>query len=503
MLTKHFSEPIDRVALTLIGALTGAIAVVGIGHYTCENNNQCAFANRPKVEDFSWKDAKLGAQDRAFIMTFDRPINQMEVEKNLVISPALPGKFSWAGRRMAYTLDNPIPYGTDYDLQIDNVREKSIGDAKGTPRAGQGQMMAPFQSSFRSRDRAFAYIGTQGIEQGRIIFYNLTKQRKTILTPPGLTVVDFKFYDQGKAILFAGANSQLGFEGLRQLQLYQMPVVENDNPQELPKPTLVLDNKEFQNNQFDVTEDGKTIVVQRVNRQNPADFDLWILKNQQKPERLKVQGGDFQIAPDNQSLAVARGEGIGILPLQPEAKPLDFLPKFGQLLNFSADGSAAALVNFNTEDAQKRFQRTLFFVNNLGIEKELVDTDGSIISCEFGRNNQKLYCLLTQLLPGDEYVEQPYFVQVNTDSGEVFPLLKLQDYRDTQVSLSPDGLALLFDQVIIDSDTSADSRLNTDSGEAIADSQLWLLIPPLKPEEGQQAELKALSLMGFRPQWAP
>ncbi len=469
--------------------------VVG-GHLTCQNNSECKFANRPKVQDFSWEGKKVGAKDRAFIMTFDRPMNHGEVEKNLVITPALPGKFSWAGRRMAYTLDNPIPYGTDYDLQIANVREQYAGN-------NQGQMMTPFNTNFRSRDRAFAYIGTQGIEQGRIIFYNLTKQRKTILTPPGLTVVDFKFYDQGKSILFAGADSQLGFEGLRQLQLYQVPVVESDNPQELPKPTLVLDNQEFQNNQFDVTEDGKTIVVQRVNRQNPADFDLWMLKNQEKPDRLKVQGGDFQIAPDDQSLAVARGEGIGILPLQPEGKPLDFLPKFGQLLTFSADGSAAALVNFNTEDAEKRFQRTLVFVNNLGVQKELVDTDGSIISCEFGRNNQKLYCLLTKLLPGDEYIEQPYFVQINIDSGEVFPLLKLQDYRDTKVSLSPDGLALLFDQVMINPNTPADSRLNTDAGEAIADSQLWLLIPPLKPEEGQQAELKALSLMGFRPLWAP
>ncbi|AIE75596.1 MULTISPECIES: hypothetical protein [unclassified Synechocystis] len=503
MLAKYFSEPIDRAALSLIGFLSAAIAVVGVGHYTCENNNQCLFANRPKVQSFSWDGANLGAQDRAFIMTFDRPIDQREVEKNLVITPALPGKISWAGRRMAYTLENPIPYGTDYDIQITNVREQYAGQHKSALRGRQGQMIAPFSSSFRSRDRAFAYIGTQGIEQGRIVFYNLTKQRKTILTPPGLTVVEFKFYDQGKGILFAAAESQLGFEGLRQLQLYQIPVVESDNPQELPKPTLVLDNQEFQNNQFDVSDDGKAIVVQRVNRQNPADFDLWIVKNQQKPERLKVQGGDFQIAPDNQSLAVARGEGIGILPLQPEARPLDFLPKFGQLLNFSADGSAAALVNFNTEDAQKRFQRTLFFVNNLGVQKELVDTDGSIVSCEFGRNNQTLYCLLTKLLPGDEYIEQPYFVQIDINSGEVFPLLKLQDYRDTKMSLSPDGLALLFDQVIIDPDTPANSRLNTDGGEAIADSQLWLLIPPLKPETGQQAELKALSLMGFRPLWAP
>jgi hypothetical protein len=499
MFAKYLSEPIDRTALSLIGLLSAAIAVVGVGHIACQNTDQCWFANRPQVQNFSWADKTLGVQDRAFIVTFDRPMNQKEVEKNLVITPALPGKVSWVGRKMAYTLDNPIPYGTNYTMQLSGAREQYAGNQA-------GQVMTPFDGQFRSRDRSFAYIGTQGIEQGRIIFYNLTRQRKTILTPPGLTVVNFKFYDQGRGLVFAGADSQLGFDGLRKLALYRVPVVETDNPNELPKPTLVLDNQDYQNNQFDVSNDGKIIVVQRVNRQNPADFDLWIIKNQEngaKPERLKVQGGDFQIAPDNQSLAVARGEGIGILPLQPDAKPLDFLPKFGQLLNFSPDGKAAALVNFNAENAQKRFQRTLFFVNNQGLQKELINTDGSIISCEFGRNNFQLYCLLTQLLPGEAYIEQPYFVQINVENGEVFPLLKLQDSRDIQMSLAPDGLALLFDQVIINPDATAESRLNTNTGEAIADSQLWLLLPPLKPEQGQKAELKALSLMGFHPVWAP
>jgi hypothetical protein len=187
----------------------------------------------------------------------------------------------------------------------------------------------------------------------------------------------------------------------------------------------------------------------------------------------------------------------------PEAKPLDFLPKFGQLLTFSPDGTAAALVNFNAENAAKRFQRSLFFVNNKGVQKALLDTEGSILSCEFGRNNSQLYCLITQLAPGQAYIERPYFVQIDVQSGKVFPLLKLQDAREIQVSLAPDGLALLFDQVVINPDASAASRLNTQSGEAIANSQLWMLLPPLQPEQGQKGELKALSLMGFHPLWAP
>ena len=139
MFAKYFSEPIDRTAISLIGVLSAAIAVVGIGHATCQNSDDCWFAIRPKVQSFSWADKTLGAQDRAFILTFDRPMNQQEVEQNLVITPALPGKVSWVGRRMAYTLDNPIPYGTDYTVQISEAREQYAGNQA-------GQAMAPFNA---------------------------------------------------------------------------------------------------------------------------------------------------------------------------------------------------------------------------------------------------------------------------------------------------------------------------------------------------------------------
>jgi hypothetical protein len=213
-------------------------------------------------------------------------------------------------------------------------------------------------------------------------------------------------------------------------------------------------------------------------------------------------GGDFKIAPDSQSLAVARGEGIGILPLQAEAKPLDFLPKFGQLLNFSPDGTAAALINYNTDSSQKRYQRSLFYVNNRGVQKELLNTNGSIINCQFTGNNRQLYCLLTELLAGPNYQERPYFAKIDLQSQKVTPLVALPEYRDTKVSLSPDSLALLFDQVLVNRGNQINSSLSTDSGESVVSGKLWLLIPP--PEGSQkQPDLKELPLPGIRPQWAP
>jgi hypothetical protein len=36
--------------------------------------------------------------------------------KPLTLDPPLPGKVSWAGRRMAYTLTEPLPYGESFTL---------------------------------------------------------------------------------------------------------------------------------------------------------------------------------------------------------------------------------------------------------------------------------------------------------------------------------------------------------------------------------------------------
>jgi hypothetical protein len=69
-----------------------------------------------------------------------------------------------------------------------------------------------FEREFKSCDRAFAYIGTNGEEQGRLIFYNLTEEKKTLLTPANLTVMAFEFYPDGKKSSF-GRGEKSGDRG--------------------------------------------------------------------------------------------------------------------------------------------------------------------------------------------------------------------------------------------------------------------------------------------------
>lgn len=489
---------IDKKAISMILIFCLVIGSLIWGEQWC--GTSCSWITRPKVKEFSWQNQQIGIEDRAFILTFNRPMDLVSIEKNLQILPTLPGKMSWAGRRLAYTLTAPIPYGESYQLQLQQGRERS--NRKDEP----GALMQPFVGTFKSRDRAFAYIGTNPEEQGQLVFYNLTQKKKLLLTPTSLNVVEFKFYPQGDKILFSAAARNRGIQGLSELQLYQVTTgIDQDLSQPFqPKLELILDNKAYQNNQFDLSSDGQTIVIQRLNRKNPADFDLWMLKPNASPERLNLQGGDFMITPDGQTLAVAKGEGVAIVPLKPDTEPLDFLPKFGRVLNFSSDGSAAAMVNFNTDNARLRYTKSLVYVNNQGIQKELLNLDGSILDCKFNPTNTHLYCLLTELIPGKDFQEKPYLAKIDVKTAQLLPILELPNYRDIHMSLSPDGLAILFDQIRTSDNPSLNNAPISNAGEAIVGGRLWLLIPPTREgTEVTQSDLEELPLVGFHPQWSP
>ena len=521
MTLRRFSQPIDRIALTLM-----LVLMVVIGGIVLKGDRTA-----PRIRDFTWENRQVGAEDTAFLLNFNRPMERTSVEQNLKIEPPLPGKFSWAGRRMAYTLDSPAPYGKTFTLSLQGAYDRfSTGNDQRT-------QLQPYTGQFRTRDSAFVYLGTEGKEVGRLILQDLTTQHQAVLTPENLTVMDFKLYPEGDRILFSALERAATSEGsLLDQQIYSVttglqsraaasvpgaaessPVPSADRPIAAGQVELVLDHKDYQNLKFDLSPDGKTIVVQRVNRQNPSDFGIWMLRSGQPPQPIKTDpGGDFMITPDSGALAMAQGQGMAILPLPkgaeskvaepaPLEKPLDFLPKFGVVLAFARDGSAAAMVKFNTDPNNPT--RSLFLVNNQGADKELLKTDGTFLSAQFDPAKQNLYCLMTRRIGGDVYQEQPYLTAIHLATAEAIDLLQLPIQRDVQMSMSPDGLAILFDQVVDAPANSAGSQagiVRGSEGKAIATSKLWL-VPLLQDEKGvpQTADPQELGLKGLRPRWLP
>lgn len=463
---------------------------------------------KPSVRNFTWENQQIGAEDLSFSLTFSRPMDFKSIEENLKIDPPLAGKTSWAGRRMVYTLLTPAPYGTTYQVKLEKGKDKY------SQAEGKNRLMQPFTGSFTTRNRAILYIGSAPEIQGQLVLYNLTQEQKKVLTPKDLIVMDFEPFPNGEKILFSARSAKN--PDLLSAQLYTVTTgIPNQVGQETAAPgkvDLILDNKEYQNLKFDLSADGQIIVIQRGKRDNPGDFALWYLSTQNDssgekptPKRLQGQpGGDFLITPDSKAVAVSQGQGTAIVSLEGNSsKPLDFLPQFGLVQAFSRDGSQAAMVKFNTD-----YTRDLFLVTNQGVQKQLLKTTGSILSCQFDPASPSLYCLVTQLVSKEQFIEQPYLVSIDLKTGVQKPLLLLPPaQRNVQTSLAPDGLGFLFDQVVpITNNTTPlpANTLKTDDGQPISSSSLWLMpLLPIADNTNMDIKPEQLPLAGFHPHWLP
>ena len=480
----------------------------------------------PYVREFSWQNQEIGADDTAFMMRFSRSMDRPKVESQLYItrlptdqtpserlpiSQILPGKVSWAGKKMLYTPEKPLPYGNKYQLEL---RGASAANNQGQP---TGRIMNPFASQFTVRDRLFAYIGTKGNSQGRLVLNQFGQGSEVLLTPANLTVIDFRFAPKGAGIVYTAIpavgrnqNSPL----LDSQQIYRVAI---DQRQSIGNPAeLILDSKIYQNIKFDLAPDGKNIVVQRINRQNPKDVGIWSigLESGAVPQKIS-QGGDFLITPDSAAIAVAEGEGVAITPLAPEVKPWDFLPKFGTVLSFANNGQAAAMIKFNND-----FTKSLFLVTNQGVQKELRRINGDFKTAQFSPDGKILY-VITELQPEatptqpevkpkdaskpvKPEVPQTFLIAIDVNTATTQPMLQLPPQPGIILSLSPDGRALIFDQVVTGKKVAGTQTLITPDGQAIQEGIVWLLPLP-SSFAGFQEKIRPeqLPVSGFYPQWAP
>ncbi|NCR54526.1 MAG: Ig-like domain-containing protein [Microcystis aeruginosa L211-07] len=474
----------DRLVLATILALIAAISSILI------QGNQVP----TRGENFSWQGRKIGVRDNYFTLSFNRPIDRSDIETSLVINPPLPGKISWAGDRLTYTLTELPIYGKKYQVKLP---------------IAQGE---DFIGEFYSHDRAFAYIGVNQEERGRLIVCNIiqgpnnvTELKKTILTPGDLVVTDFQIYPRGDRILFSAFDrSDLGRDTPKQ-QLYTITTGLNhdENSQNLPSGRIerFLDAKTYQNLRFNLSDNGKTLIVQRINHGNPGDASLWVISDDGQSRPLGIQGDNFLLSPDGKKAVVSQTGGVAVIPLDVQGGKPQFLPTYEKILAFSRDGRQKLMVKSEPDN-----QRSLFLLNDQGESRLLLRTANPIISCEFEPRQEKtLYCLKSDLVMGSDgkVKEEPFLGIIELETGKMIPLLALPNYRDVQMSMSPDGVALLFDQLAT-IPFGVGNDLVTGEGSSIADGRLWLLplpdqfspnsIPKILPQE-----LNA----GFKPRWLP
>ena len=204
------------------------------------------------------------------------------------------------------------------------------------------------------------------------------------------------------------------------------------------------------------------------------------------------------IAPDSATLANPQADGIAILSLTPNVKPLEFIPSFRRVFSFTPDGRESAMLKYNSD-----FMQSIFLVTNQGLQKELIRTAGEFINCQFDPRTPQLYCLLTRRKPGKEFSEQLTLEAIDLQTFKVKPLLVLPDQVETKMSLSPDGLELLLDRLVVKKSEPVPGDLRTDGPSAIGSSTLILLNLKNTPASNNSPSPQALPLKGFRPRWLP
>jgi len=116
-----------------------------------------------------------------------------------------------------------------------------------------------------------------------------------------------------------------------------------------------------------ICPDGKAIAVQRAKRGNAEDIGLWVVPPENSPispRLLSRAAGEFAIAPDSATLVNPQADGIAILSLTPNVKPLDFIPSFRRVFSFTPDGRQSAMLEYNSD-----FSQSIFLVTNHECQK--------------------------------------------------------------------------------------------------------------------------------------
>jgi hypothetical protein len=365
-------------------------------------------------------------------------------------------------------------------------------------------------------EKMFGYIATEGTNRGRLMVQKMGETTSNTVSPSGYIVKDFRFLPNSQAILFAAVPVTKDLPQILSPQIYQTNITNGT-------PKLVLDNKEYQNIKFEISPDGKTMVVHRVSNKNPGEFGIFAIDLETNKTLQRVsQGGSFAITPDSTAIAVAEDTGVVLKPFKTGSKFTTFSNKFGRILSFAPNGSAALFEKYNDN-----YTHDLFMVSVQGLEKKLLTVTGEIQAAQFTSDSQGVYGIVAELatIPkphnhdhenhqeGDEeeeaagtvgYNSQPYLVAIEVATAKSTKLYKLHQQQGISMTLAADGRSLIYDQVVTDKGTSTTQRLTAPDGQSIAQSKLWMMpLPETINKTTTNNTPQDLKLAGYNPRWAP
>jgi Bacterial Ig-like domain len=389
---------------------------------------------KPQVRDSNLIDQKLRPEKAHMLFTFSRPMDRSSIEKGFTINPPVIGKFSWSGKRFAFTPTSPLVYGQKYDLRV-------------TGKDQTGKVMVPFKSTITTPARKFFYIGTEGPEKDHLFAVDFESKQQQQLTPNNQIVLKFSPHpNDNKVYYFAfRPEDKTGLLEQDYQSLYEVNFAQSDKP----SSQSIADFKQWSNIDFTLSPDGNNLLIQRLKKSSTPEFGLWLLNTSKssadwQPFYYSQLSGDIFFTPDGGALAGIDSGGLVIAPLSTEqqTKPQpEFITGYTQFFDFSVDGQSALVSRYDAA-----FRSELVILRTNGQLQKLITTEATLSRAQFDPLGQYVYVILLFEPKQVEDREHYRLVRFDLKTGKQNELWNQMDKNLITFDLSPDGKYILAER---------------------------------------------------------
>lgn len=393
----------------------------------------------PMVRDFPIADQILSPADIRIQFEFNRDMDQQSIESGFRITPHVTGKFSWIGRRMAFTPDTLLESATDYQVVIDGG-----SDAKGNG------IKQPFIGSFRTTDRTFAFVSSEKDEEGRLVIYNWSTKEKRIISPENLFVTSYQYASRGHEIFFLAYDTRNDYHAMNPEDfqaIYSYDLTTGTISEE-------VGIKGFVNSAFQISPDGHFIAIDRTEVTPNGVFlarNLWLKDNISgsftKFWYADVQPDVFFFSPDGSHLVTLDQLGFILVPLKEDKSKIQYLGSYSNAHTFDRKGNA--LVWTDSDDASAfTTSNSLIILASDGEKSVLLDRDGFVEQPTFSFDTRTVYFL--QTAEPDERTPLPltHLKSIDRDSKRLQAITDDPQYLERGYSVSLDEQYILVERFL-------------------------------------------------------
>ncbi len=470
---------LDRAFLSALLGIGGLIVVILIrGDRTV-----------PQVDQFNYHQQTISPFKAQLHFTFNREMDKASVEQGFRITPETSGRFSWLGRKMAFTPSLPLPYNTQFQIEI-----RDALDANGIA------LPVTYQSQFSTTEQRLVYLGSEGEERLRLVLWKSQSQTRQILTPPHLMVLEHQPSQDGQTLYFSATDKNnidptFHWTSLQQVFSLHLPT------QELK---LVADNKGVINYGFVVSEDQRTVVLARLDRHAPDiedPFSLWFKSSDQSQWQPLPQQGivdvPFFLSPDAYQVLGPGSSGFVLIPLAAQATP-QYVGSFTHAYGFSPNGQKLLFTKTSRQDDFTQYSH-LIVLGADGSKHTALQNYGVLDHLRFGPQGETIYFVMTQGKQ-DVSMSLPFHLYAyHLPSQSLRPLTQDPEWSEEAFHISQDGQRIVYERYpTLEEDNLGPEFRDTleRTGEDLSNAELWVF-------EIESQSNNPLHLKGRKPQWLP